>query len=114
MRAAHLLSDGQKALLQAYPDTWRMNVHRTRRSAAYPAWVYEAVRANATRARVDLEGAGSVTGARIGPPFPIPQSGVEVRLESQPALARRAGGAQRGHRRGDAAGPLPRGGPSIK
>jgi hypothetical protein len=74
----HLLCDGQKALLRAHPESWRLHVYPTRRSASYPAWVYEAVRANATRARVVLTGKGSVEGARVGPPFPIPQSGLEV------------------------------------
>jgi hypothetical protein len=73
-----LLCDGQKALLRAHPESWRIPVYPTRRSASYPAWVYEAVRANATRARVVLEGKGSVADARVGPPFPIPRSGVEV------------------------------------
>jgi len=75
---ADVLSDGQKALLRAHPESWRLNVYPTRRSASFPAWVYEAVRANATRARVVLTGKGSVEGARVGPPFPIPQSGIEV------------------------------------
>ncbi|HVP28553.1 MAG TPA: DUF1329 domain-containing protein [Myxococcota bacterium] len=74
----HLLSDGQKALLKAYPDTWWLNVYPTHRSASFPTWVYEAVRANATRARLILDGKGSVADARVGPPFPIPHSGVEV------------------------------------
>jgi hypothetical protein len=74
----HLLCDGQQALLKAHPDTWRLNVYATHRSAAYPAWVQEAVRLNATRARVVRDGRGSVADARVGPPFPIPQSGVEV------------------------------------
>jgi hypothetical protein len=74
----HLLCDGQKALLRAHPDTWRLDVYPSRRTAAFPDWVYAAVRDNATRARVVLEGKGSVEGARVGPPFPIPQSGVEV------------------------------------
>jgi len=73
-----LLCDGQKALLRAHPESWRIHVYPTRRSASYPAWVYEAVRANATRARVVLEGKGSVADARVGPPFPIPSSGIEV------------------------------------
>jgi len=72
------LTEGQKALLHAYPDTWRMPVHRTRRSASYPAWVYEAVVANATRARLIVEGKGGVEDAKISSPFPIPKSGVEV------------------------------------
>jgi hypothetical protein len=74
----NLLSEGQKALLAAYPESWRLNVYPTHRSAAFPAWVYQAVRANATRASVVLEGKGSVAGARVGPPFPIPKSGVEA------------------------------------
>ncbi|MGH7290527.1 MAG: DUF1329 domain-containing protein, partial [Myxococcota bacterium] len=73
-----MLSDGQKALLRAHPDSWRMNVYPTRRSASFPEWVYAAERENATHARVVLEGKGSVSGARIGPPFPMPRSGVEA------------------------------------
>lgn len=73
-----LLSEGQKALLRAHPETWRLRVYPTRRSAASPAWVGEAVRANATRARLVVEGKGSVADARVGPPFPIPKCGVEV------------------------------------
>ena len=75
---ADRLSDGQQALLRAYPETWRLRVYPTRRSASFPGWVYEAVRANATAARVVLTGKGSVDGARVGPPFPIPRSGLEV------------------------------------
>jgi hypothetical protein len=74
----HLLCDGQKALLRAHRESWRLHVYPTRRSASYPGWVYEAVRANATSARVVLAGKGSVEGARVGPPFPIPRSGLEV------------------------------------
>jgi len=75
---AELLSEGQKALLRAHPESWRLNVYPTRRSASYPDWVYAAVRENATHAQLVLEGKGSVSGARVGPPFPIPRSGVEV------------------------------------
>ncbi|TFG95912.1 MAG: DUF1329 domain-containing protein [Myxococcales bacterium] len=73
-----LLCEGQKALLRAHPESWRLPVYPTRRSASFPEWVYEAVRANATRAGVVTTGKGSVEGARVGPPFPIPQSGIEV------------------------------------
>ncbi len=75
---ADVLTEGQKARLRAHPESWHMNVYATRRSASFPEWVYAAVRENATRARVVLEGKGSVTGARIGPPFPIPRSGLEA------------------------------------
>jgi len=73
-----LLCDGQKALLRAHPESWRLNVYPTRRSASFPEWVYQAVRVNATSAHVVLTGKGSVEGARVGPPFPIPQSGIEA------------------------------------
>jgi hypothetical protein len=73
-----LLCDGQKALLRAHPESWHLNVYPTRRSASFPEWVYQAVRANATGARVVLTGKGSVEGARVGPPFPIPKSGIEA------------------------------------
>ena len=75
---ADRLSEGQMALLRAYPDTWRMNVYPTRRSASYPKWVYEAVEANAATARVIMEGKGGVSGANVSSPFPVPESGVEV------------------------------------
>lgn len=75
---AEHLSEGQQALLRAHPDSWRMNVYRSRRTAAYPDWVYEAVIDNATRAEVVLTGKGSVDGSRVGPAFPIPSSGVEA------------------------------------
>jgi hypothetical protein len=75
--ATHL-SEGQQALLRRYPDTWQMHVYPTRRSASYPGWVYEAVKSNATRAQLLLEGKGSVAGAHVSSPFPIPDSGVEV------------------------------------
>jgi hypothetical protein len=55
-----------------------MRVYPTHRSAAFPSWVYEAVVENATRAELVLEGKGSVAGSRVGSPFPIPRSGVEV------------------------------------
>jgi hypothetical protein len=75
---AAYLSDGQVALLRAYPKTWRLNVYPTRRSASYPEWVYEAVKANASAAGVVLEGKGGVKNATVSSPFPIPKSGVEV------------------------------------
>ena len=71
------LTAGHKALLAAYKGSYFLNVYPTRRSAAFPQRIYDAVKANASAAK--LTGAGNgVTGAIGGPPFPIPQSGVEV------------------------------------
>ena len=74
---ADRLSDGQRALLAAYPDTWRMRVYPTRRSASYPAFVYEAVQRNQQTAAV-LPGKGGVSGARVSSPFRQPNSGLEA------------------------------------
>ncbi len=75
---AEFLSEGQRVLLETYPDTWRLKVYPTRRSASYPDWVYDAVRENARSATLITEGKGGVAGARISSPFPIPRRGVEV------------------------------------
>lgn len=77
-RHAEQLSPGQRALLDAHPETWHVNVYPTHRSAAFPDWVYEALAENATRAELVTEGKGSVANARVTSPFPIPRSGVEV------------------------------------
>ena len=75
---ADKLSAGQQALLRAYPDSWRMNVYPTRRSMAYPEFVYAALKVNATNAEAVLEGRQGVRNSMITSPFPIPKSGVEV------------------------------------
>ena len=75
---AHQLSEGQKAMLLAHPDSWRMQVYQSRRSASYPDWVYQAVMGNASRAQLVTEGKGGVRNARVSSPFPIPQTGVEL------------------------------------
>lgn len=72
------LSPGQQALLETYPDTWRLRVYPTRRSASYPAFVYEALEQNRTSAGLVTAGRGGVTGAVITSPFPEPTLGVEV------------------------------------
>lgn len=74
---ADYLSDGHKAMLQAYPESYKIPVYPTRRSASYPQEVYDATRRNAEQARLVGEGDG-VSGARFGYPFPIPSKGEEV------------------------------------
>jgi hypothetical protein len=71
------LTEGHKALLGKYKDTYFMNVYPSRRSAAFPQRIYDATKQNATTANTKPSGNG-VTGAIIGIPFPIPKSGVEV------------------------------------
>jgi len=71
------LSPGQLAMFKRYPDTWRMNVYPTRRSASYPQRIYDMSIANATTAELSLGGNG-VINARESVPFPIPKEGVEA------------------------------------
>ena len=72
-----LLSDGVQAMLQKYPDSFRLDVYPTHRTMAAPQSVYDNTLANATRCKL-IEGGYSVEGCAGGIPFPIPQEGVEV------------------------------------
>ena len=72
------LSPGQRALLEQYPETWRLHVYPSRRTAAYPQFVYDALAANAGSAQLITEGRGGVNGSDITSPFPQPENGLEV------------------------------------
>lgn len=71
------LSEGQKALFNTYPDTFKMPIYSTRRTAAAPDWVYENTYRNALRA--ELSGGGNgLQYAFGGIPFPIAKTGLEA------------------------------------
>ena len=69
------LSDGVKALLKKYPDSFRLDVYPTRRTAVAPQWVYDNTAKNALRAKLDGH---KLVGAYGGIPFPMPKSGLEA------------------------------------
>jgi len=71
------LTEGHKRLLQAYKDSYRMNVYATHRTAAYPQKIYDATKRVAVTAHL-APGGNGVLGAVGGVPFPIPKEGVEV------------------------------------
>jgi hypothetical protein len=71
------LSAGHAAMFETYPETFRMPVYPTRRSASPPQRIYDATREVARTARLVDDGNG-VEGAAIGIPFPIPETGAEV------------------------------------
>jgi hypothetical protein len=73
----NLLTPGQIKLFETYPETFKMNVYQTRRSASYPSHVYDAVKINSTRAEL-VEGGNGIKNAAIGIPFPIPENGLEA------------------------------------
>ncbi len=74
---ADKLPEGAKALFRRYPDSYRMHVYPTRRSASLPQRIYDATQENATRAELTPDGNG-VVGAREGIPFPSPENGLEA------------------------------------
>lgn len=76
---ADKLTDGTKEMFKRYPDTYRVDVYPTHRTAAAPQWVYDNTRKNATQAKlVDGDAGPKPQGAYGGIPFPIPQNGTEV------------------------------------
>jgi len=73
------LTEGTKAMFKRYPDTYRIDVYQTRRTAAAPQWVYDNTLKNARQAKLVEKGSGPMPeGAYGGIPFPIPKSGVEA------------------------------------
>ena len=72
-----LLSPGQLALFNLYPDTFKMNVYPTHRSASYPQYVYDATKEIAGKAEL-VQGGNGIINAAIGIPFPIPANGLEA------------------------------------
>jgi uncharacterized protein DUF1329 len=74
---ADKLSEGHKALLKTYPDTFKLNVYQSRRTAAAIQRIYDATKRIAPAAKLTTDGNG-VTGAIEGIPFPIPSNGLEV------------------------------------
>ncbi len=71
------LTPGVKEMFAQYPDTFKIKLYPTRRSASYPQFIYDASIANATVAELVPSGNGLV-GAAVGVPFPIPQNGLEA------------------------------------
>ena len=70
-----LLSAGHQEMLRRYND-YKMQVYPSHRTVAYSDAIEAATEANASRAKL-LE-SDSLTGARLGFPFPDPATGAEV------------------------------------
>lgn len=79
--SAHL-TEGQKALLARYPDSFRMPVYTSHRDYRYADWVCEAVKRNAKEAELVNGGLG-YTGVTGGVPFPFPKDGLEAQWNMQ-------------------------------
>jgi hypothetical protein len=75
---ADRLPEGAAALFARYSD-YRMKVFPTHRTGVAPAWVYDNIMRNATRAHAAAEGIRyGVADAAGGVPFPIPRNGTEI------------------------------------
>jgi hypothetical protein len=74
---ADQLTEGQKAMFQRYPETFKMPIYQTRRTAAYPEFVYEKAKANATTAQL-MDNGNGIDGYDETVPFAIPKTGVEL------------------------------------
>lgn len=70
------LTQGQIAMLKRHPS-YAFNIYKSHRSAAYPDFVYDAIKNNAVTSELQPYGTG-VQGALMSSPFPIPQVGAEV------------------------------------
>lgn len=74
---ADKLPEAAKAMFKAYPETFKMNVYPTRRTAGYPQWYYDNIKKSATTAKLVKDG-NAVEGVWAAIPFPIPQNGQEA------------------------------------
>ena len=73
---ADKLTPGQLAVFQRYPNTYKMNVYPSRRTASYPQRYYDYAVKNASTA-VMADGGNGVLNAAESVPFPIPKAGLE-------------------------------------
>mgnify|MGYP000668583113 CR=1 FL=1 len=73
----HQLTDGQIALFEKYPDTYKMPVYQTHRTASYPKNIYKKAKKNATQAEL-VDGGNGMINFDETVPFAIPKNGVEV------------------------------------
>ncbi|QHS10462.1 DUF1329 domain-containing protein [Sinimarinibacterium sp. NLF-5-8] len=75
---AEHLTDGQKAMLEKYPQQFRMRVFPSHRDFGTPDWVCAAARYNAEHAEIDGDGIGVKNGQGGALAFPFPQNGLEA------------------------------------
>ena len=75
---ADQLTPGLKAMFKKWPK-FKMNVYKTRRTAAFPQWIYDNTKLNAVQTElVGDDGADGFINGHGGVPFPISTSGCEI------------------------------------
>lgn len=71
------LTPGQLAMFKRYPDTYKIPVYTTHRTATVPDAVMEATKHNAVKTNL-VQGGNGLENFELANPFPIPKSGLEV------------------------------------
>lgn len=71
------LTEGQKALLKTYPDTYKIPVYTSHRDFSIPDWACDVVKKNAAESVIKDNGL-TVTGVKGNISFPFPQNGLEA------------------------------------
>jgi hypothetical protein len=71
------LSEGQLALFAKYPDTYKMPIYKTNRTASYPKRIEDKALANSTTAEL-IQGGNGLSNFDETVPFAMPQNGVEA------------------------------------
>ena len=74
---APYLTEGMIELFKRFPNTFKMPVYQSHRDSRYSDFIRDNAFSNATRAELTSDSNGIVN-AYGGPPFPIPQNGLEV------------------------------------
>lgn len=72
------LSEGTKALLKRFPDTYQVPVYPTHRTAAFPQHVYDDIKRDAQYVEPTNGGEGIKNVGKGRIPFPIPKNGLEA------------------------------------
>jgi len=71
------LTPGQQAMFKRYPDTYKMKVYKTHRSATMPQEVIDATKDNAVQTNL-VQGGNGLEHFKVANAFPVPQNGLEV------------------------------------
>ncbi|MBE9549401.1 MAG: DUF1329 domain-containing protein [Proteobacteria bacterium] len=89
---ADQLGAGQIAIFERYPETYYMDVYKTRRSASFPERTYEMTIKNGATGKLTNGGEG-VADVAEGLPFPFPESAQELMWNHK--MKFKGGGARR-------------------
>ncbi|MDD1507198.1 DUF1329 domain-containing protein [Pseudomonas sp. CNPSo 3701] len=71
------LTPGQYAMFKRYPETYRMPVYTTHRTANVPDSIIAATKENATNTKL-IQGGEGLENFKFANPFPIPKDGLEA------------------------------------